>query len=69
MRNNNQHLSSIKTKLQSQVKQALANLSLEGMHPSKEMLDDIELWTSKKISEQEFISRGLRKQNGHNAQK
>lgn len=43
------------------IKQGLASLSLEGMHPTKAILPDLALLLDDKISEDEFLERCLKR--------
>lgn len=47
--------------MRERARQALGSLALEGMHPAKETLADIELMVTGKITANEFISRGIKR--------
>ena len=47
------------SEMREKTKQALASLALEGMYPSKETMDELELMVSGKISRKEFLARCL----------
>lgn len=57
MPNENSHLPLTEAQMRERIEQGLASLSLEGMHPSKEMRDDLELMITKQITADEFWSR------------
>lgn len=47
--------------MREKIKQGLASLALEGMYPSKEMLADLDLRASGKMSKEEFLSRCIKR--------
>lgn len=54
------NVSLTENQMREKTQQGLASLALERMYPSKEMLADMELMITGKISKNEFVSRGIK---------